>query len=277
MPSVKTLVLSSSSDKPHALLGTLFPVGFLYGDKFILSLDSFAESQEQISCRNSVAKEEQWVGKRSLRTAHQSPSNAALSATGAVHAVGAGWLQCRLSSWGFTVWAEHPALGREGLSWLLCDEASLGPLVSGASSRFCEEAYFLPAFETGPYPFTSRPPKENSSERSLSARAGAQAGDGKGCFPLDTVFTYKAACESVQCVPVSLCPVWQLRYFHGDTEHKCFCILFWGLSRETFFPFCTPPFCPPFSGTTLMRQFGKTKSFQNGNCRGVMSSGHAPL
>lgn len=212
---MKNLVLNSSSDKPHALLGTLFPVGFLYGDKLILSLDSFAESQEQISCQNSVVKEEQWVGKWSLRAAHQSPSNTALSATGAMPTIGAGWLWCCLLSWGLTAWAEHPALGREGLSWLLCDEASLGPLVNGTSSRFCEEAHFLPAFETGPYPFTSHPPKENSSERSLSAGAGAQAGDGK-CFPLDTVLACKAACESVLLVPVSLCPVWRSCNFHGD-------------------------------------------------------------
>lgn len=116
---MKNLVLNSSSDKPHALLGTLFPVGFLYGDELILSLDSFAESQEQISCQNSVVKEEQWVGKWSLRAAHQSPSNTALSATGAMPTIGAGWLWCCLSSWGLTAWAEHPVLGREGLSWLL--------------------------------------------------------------------------------------------------------------------------------------------------------------
>ena len=198
-------------------MGTLFPVGFLYGDKLILSLESFAESQEQISCRNAVVKEEQWVGKWSLRAAHQSPSNAALSAARAVHSVGAGWLQCCLSSWGFAVWAQRPVLGREGLSWLLHDEASLGPLVSGTSSGFCEEVYFLPAFETGLYPFTGRPPKEIPSEWSLSARAGAQAGDGKCCFPLDTVLTCKAACESVQLVSVTVCPTWRLCYFHGDT------------------------------------------------------------
>lgn len=133
---MKNLVLNSSSDKPHALLGTLFPVGFLYGDKLILSSDSFAESQEQISCQNSVVKEEQWVGKWSLRAAHQSPSNTALSATGAMPTVGAGWLWCCLSSWGLTAWAEHPALGREGLFWLLCDEASLDPLVNGTRISF---------------------------------------------------------------------------------------------------------------------------------------------
>lgn len=97
-----------------------------------------------------------------------------------------------------------------------CDEALLGPLVNGTSSRFCEEVYFLPAFETGPYPFTRHPPKENSSERSLSAEAGAQAGDGK-CFPLDTVLACEAACENVLLVPVSLCPVWRSCHFHGDT------------------------------------------------------------